>query len=218
MEDVHQYCIWQTGRKEPPAGFIESLPFRTNVPATYSPSYWNYIVMFHDMCKIRGDTPETRFGSICARMVRARIPEISETAVEDCIIGKASILEQQMKDQAWSPLAARINGWRYAGPLEAVTVAKALCSGFMTRPQECEDLRKGQYQVVRHVSGVGFFSAVSSLCSLVASIALLFYVYKRFLLKSVHAAIREEVMLEVRSQYTDYVSLDEQQGNNRRMF
>ena len=48
------------------------------------------------------------------REVRGQIPEISESAVEDCILGKAAILEQQMKDQAWSPLAARINGWRQA--------------------------------------------------------------------------------------------------------
>jgi hypothetical protein len=216
MEDVHQYCIWQTGRMQPPAGIMDNLPSVIKVPATFSPSYWNYILKFHESCKTTGSTPETRYGPICARLVRGQIPEISESAVEDCILGKAAILEQQMKDQAWSPLAARINGWRYAGQLDAVQVIKALCSGFMTRPQECEDLRNRQYQVVRHISGVGFFSAVSSLCSLTASIVLLFYIYQRYLQKSVRAALREEVMLEVRSQMTDYQQLDD--NAPRRMF
>jgi hypothetical protein len=218
MEDVHQYCIWETGRKQPPQDFVNGLPYGTKVTATYSPTYWNYLVMFHESCPINGANPETRYGSVCARMVRAKIPEIIEKDVENCILGKASILEQQTKDQAWSPLAARINGWRYAGPLEAVTVVKALCSGFMTRPQECEDLRYNQYKVVRHITGVGFFSAVSSLCSLVASIVLLFYIYQRYLQKSVRAALREEVMLEVRSQMTDYQQMPDQGSSRGRMF
>jgi hypothetical protein len=134
------------------------------------------------------------------------------------MVGKVEILEQQMRDHAWSPLAAQINGWRYAGPLEVVSVIKGLCSGFRLKkkPQECEDLQYTRYtfdkvRIVRNISGVGFLSATVLLVFLVAAIVSIIFVYVRYLKKIMRSSVREEVMLEVthtRYQTIDYAALE----------
>jgi hypothetical protein len=220
MENVHQYCIWETGRMIPPASFLDhdGLTFEKQ-RATYSPNYWNYITLFHSNCKINGTTPKTRFGPTCSRLVRGKIPNATGTnfkAVEDCMVGKAEILEQEMRDHAWSPLAARINGWRYAGQLDVVGVIKALCSGLRTRPNECEDLQYTKYtfdsvRSVRKTSGISFVTAMIIFVFLVGAIVFFLYVYVQYLKKGMRSSVREEVFLEVthsRFQKDKYMALD----------
>ncbi|CEM00864.1 unnamed protein product [Vitrella brassicaformis CCMP3155] len=46
----------------------------------------------------------------------------------DCVEGeKGNELSNELSNMAWSVLALRINGWRYAGMLEAGAVTKAVC-------------------------------------------------------------------------------------------
>lgn len=47
------------------------------------------------------------------------------------------LLNQQLRDHAWSPLAPRINGWRYSGPLEGSLVTRSVCGAYLERPEEC---------------------------------------------------------------------------------
>merc|ERR1711871_1325962 len=46
-------------------------------------------------------------------------------------------LDQHRSNRAWSPRAIRINGWRYAGPVEAETITRAICSGYIEKPARC---------------------------------------------------------------------------------
>merc|ERR1712032_1619986 len=55
---------------------------------------------------------------------------------------KQEKLANERENSAWSPRALRINGWRYSGILDADLVARAVCSGFINQPEECQQLLK----------------------------------------------------------------------------
>jgi hypothetical protein len=178
---------------------------------TFSPGYWKYIRDFTEFCPINDDvgsnTPST-FGKTCSMRVMQGVRDLDEAAVEKCYNLNSEIyLQAQRENVAWSPLALRINGWRYAGPLDSITVMKAVCSGFITPPPECREWSRMHYTVIRHRNGVSFSDALMTFGSLVLSLFVIFLCYKRLLHKSVRAAMREEVMLEVRSQMADYRQL-----------
>jgi len=67
------------------------------------------------------------------------------------------------------------------------------------------------YTVIRHRHGVPFADALLTFGSLLLSLFVIFMCYKRFMTKSVRAALREEVMLEVRSQMADYRQLADEE-------
>merc|ERR1719243_251074 len=71
------------------------------------------------------------------------------------------------------------------------------------------------YTVIRHRNGVSFSDALMTFGSLVLSLFVIFMCYKRLMTKSVRAALREEVMLEVRSQMADYRQLKSDDSNAR---
>merc|ERR1712126_88291 len=104
-----------------------------------SKEYWEYLRYILDDCPIDGDKPENqRFGNKeCAENVMKKVG-IPIDDVNYCMhyMGP-TLLEHQLNNLAWAPLAIRINGWRYAGHFEKDLVGKAICSGFTKPPQVC---------------------------------------------------------------------------------
>merc|ERR1719386_673602 len=61
--------------------------------------------------------------------------------VQSCIAtSRSAKLKEQRENTAWSPRALRINGWRYSGMMDADLVTRAICSGFISQPDECGTL------------------------------------------------------------------------------
>merc|ERR1712139_289451 len=70
---------------------------------------------------------------------------VDAKSVQDCVTAENnghSMMESQLQNQAWSPNAIRINGWRYSGALKADVVLRAICSGFLTMPPQCTQEEK----------------------------------------------------------------------------
>ena len=93
-------------------------------------------------------------------------------------------------------------------------MTRSICGGYLKRPPQCDD-----YQVLSSTiyqnQGITFSKAVLFVLVLCILFTGLFVVYKRYLTTSVRHALREEVMLEVRSQMADYAPLDD--GPSREM-
>jgi len=157
---------------------------------------------------------------------------------------RRNLLLAELRNRAWSPMAValRINGWRYSDPLEGSLVTRSICGGFLKQPPECNEFwsliegggalggfgglyggkpagsHNGSWW---HMGGgvVSFAEALLFLAVLLGLTSLIFSVYKRYLTRSVRQALREEVMLEVRTQMADYAPLDgAPRGNNRFSF
>merc|ERR1719291_479465 len=66
---------------------------------------------------------------------------INTDTIEECVSKSTEAkLMDQRQHPAWSPRALRINGWRYTGMLDPDLVTRAICSGFITVPPECNQL------------------------------------------------------------------------------
>lgn len=131
-----------------------------------------------------------------------------KAAVQKCVSDEMSTrLSKEIRNHAWSPLALRINGWRYSGPLDPVLVTRSICGGFLKRPAECEYYR----QALMNPNGGGLSLFKVFLCMVMVVVVMMagFGVYKRYLTSSVRHALREEVINEVRSQMADYAPLED---------
>ncbi|CAK0858966.1 unnamed protein product [Prorocentrum cordatum] len=88
----------------------------------YAEKYWDYLERFWTECP--SDAEESvsaahRFGLQCSERL-ARDVGIDIEAVRRCTSERSEeLLLQQLEAPAWSPRALRINGWRYAGALDA---------------------------------------------------------------------------------------------------
>ncbi len=70
------------------------------------------------------------------------------------------------------------------------------------------------YAAVNQTSSISLSHVCLILFVLLVLVFALFTVWKRYLTSSVRHALREEVMLEVRSQMADYAQLDDGEGSN----
>eukprot|EP00931_Biecheleriopsis_adriatica_P044898 TRINITY_DN25737_c0_g1_i2.p1 TRINITY_DN25737_c0_g1~~TRINITY_DN25737_c0_g1_i2.p1 ORF type:complete len:486 (+),score=95.45 TRINITY_DN25737_c0_g1_i2:29-1486(+) len=198
-EDARQLCIWNTtARSEKPAG------------ATYSAVFWQYIDSFSSRCKLEGSSDKSRFGDKCSWQVMMDVG-IDVPSVQDCLRKyRISFLKEQLQSVAWSPLALRLNGWRYSGPLDPETVLKAVCAGYSTVPEECASLMDSRPGFLLKVAnGLSFGSFMAALFATVLLVCGVFYTYKRHITSSARKVLREEVMLEVQSQMADYVPMED---------
>ena len=217
-EDLRQLCIWHST--------VSSETTRNGKSSvTYSRKYWGYVADFYEKCHpSRNSASLDPFNEQCGVSIMKNY-DISTEQVDWCMknlkppickdtsvktpqcISSFNILEDQAAHQAWSPHALRINGWRYSGPLEASVVLKTICQGFSTVPDICSAVPSitGNYNYRGISTAMAWFLAVS----LAAVMALAFYVYRRNLKQTLRSVLREEVMLEVRSQMADYAMLAE---------
>lgn len=209
-EDLRQLCIWNTTARTAdgsPRG------------ATHSREFWEYVVQLARSCPFKESDPASRFGERCSRQVMADVG-IPKDEVERCeLLNREQFLDDQINNVAWSPQALRLNGWRYAGPLDPETVLKAVCSGYASAPKECDELLTGYTGPIRWPTSTVTFSVFAWTIFLLALfLAVLFYMYRRHVTSSVRKVLREEVMLEVHTMMADYVPMQDgggRPGENR---
>merc|ERR1712137_1249913 len=200
-EDVRQLCIHEltkVARTENPKRAI----------VEYAEKFWDYVERLAEYCPLQSTDPAYQFGSECSHTLMKHVGiEVEE--IDKCTVKtKEKKLHAERENKAWSPRALRINGWRYSGTLDAELVTRAICAGFVKKPDICQHIVTPA-NVFREVKtggiSVGVFFTVMLIVGFVILAAMFFY--KRSLTKHMHTALREEVMLEVRSQMDAYRQL-----------
>lgn len=212
-EDVRQLCIHEKTK----IARTDLDAVRTNKPPVeYAEKYWDYVEKLAEACPMETTStrPDDRFGTECSEKLMSKL-RIDVSEINHCIIdNKEKFLRQQREETAWSPHALRINGWRYSGTMDADLVTRALCSGFIEQPSECKRLVEPTnpfkafhpHQAVA-TDGVSIGTLISALFVVaILAVGALFF-YKKSLTKSIHTALREEVMLEVQTQMESYKQL-----------
>jgi hypothetical protein len=206
-EDVRQLCIHENTAKPYTSVFTE----RAGKAVHYAEEYWAYIEQFLESCPVDGKTPEKRFGRVCSEKLMKNVG-LNTDVIDSCMIDSArDKLKRERDEPAWSPSAVRVNGWRYDGMLEADLVTRAICSGFIQRPEECKKLLSPRDPTKIYTGdrgdgvSLGTFFAVflAALCIAMGA----GFLYKRNLKQSMRTTLREEVMLEVESQMSQYKQL-----------
>ena len=211
-EDLRQLCIWHSS--------AEPHTTDSGKTVTYSRKYWDYVAEFYENCHPSRNAAAPLTDS-CAESIMKKF-SINKDDVNWCMSSQKPpvcrdvtvrkpecassfhLLQDQAAHPGWSAHALRINGWRYSGPLEASVVLKTICQGFSSVPDVCN-----------HVPGIMGYHGISVgmawfLATCMLGVTLLaFYMYRRNLNKTIRSALREEVMLEVRSQMADYAMLAE---------
>jgi len=211
-ENVRQLCIHELTRRASGSDF-EIDEQGKPILVEYSVEFWDYIARLRETCPLHAELDAHRFGLACSQRLM-RLVGVDHRRVAQCAASTAvQKLRQALRNTAWSPQAIRINGWRYSGDLDAGLVTRAICSGFRQRPPECERLAAS-----REVHGafrgrsvedvpVGSGSAILSLCALAAAVVCALLIWRRHHGKVIRSTLREEVMLEVRSQIDTYSQL-----------
>jgi len=208
LEDITQLCIHEI-TKVPRTSLKDLIAGKQLVE--YAAKYWDYVEKFGDTCKLTAKDKENRFGAHCSEKLMRSLG-IDVGKVTDCILRSKDEKLQYMKENpAWSPRALRINGWRYSGMMSADLVTRAICSGFIKKPDECKTLYKKRDPKVEYVpqrpSGISFGNAVIALLLIGVLMAAALMLYKRSFKARVHSTVREEVMLEVQAQMSSYTKM-----------
>jgi hypothetical protein len=210
-EDVRQLCIHELTRvpRSQKRGLSAQGPI-----VFYAEKWWNYVEKLPEHCPVDSQEPERRFGKDCSEKLMEEIG-IDVNRVRHCVDTTFDQkLESELVNKAWSPRALRVNGWRYKGMLEADLVTRAVCSGFIQAPEECNVLLQPRSPFEKY-TGKASSSGVSATFLLAATFALLtiscctLRLYRRFLEKKIALQIREQVMLEVSDQMLNYNQLEE---------
>merc|ERR1719296_131280 len=213
-ENVRQLCIHEVYKVEhTPEMKTEDIQFGV----FYSPQYWAYVEQFGEACPLEGSSPEKRFGLACSVKLMQKVG-IDQSLVDACVIANTTrYLKRERDNQAWSPRAMRINGWRYSGMLDADLIARAICSGFVEQPQSCSLLKPRDHTAAfKTVEGYSAKQMILMLPGVAGISAVLMPAYKRSMTHRMRQTLREEVMLEVQSQLGDYRKMAEGGGGGDR--
>merc|ERR1712137_702057 len=174
----------------------------------YAEKFWNCVDRLAEVCPLKRTTVENQVGVACSEKLMDRFL-IDKTLVTKCVAGShEKQLKAERANTAWSDNALRINGWRYSGTLDAELATRAICSGVVKKPYISQHLvtRANVFREVKTTGiSVGSFFTVMLIIGFVILAAMFFY--KRCLTRHMHATLREEVMLEVRSQMDAYKQL-----------
>ncbi|KAF4665980.1 Vacuolar-sorting receptor [Perkinsus olseni] len=205
-EGLRQLCIREMTAESSSAGDAFGTFKHSDAYIEYKAAFLNECPasMTHDEWKNTAE--DKRFGDLCAERVMKKLG-IDVTTVDKCMkddITKRSILNAQVQTKAWSPSAIRINGWRYAGDLEADPIRRAICSAFTDPPSACSKYLSPD---IIYQGGVTFGTVVLILLGILAGLGIGMLIYKKFITRSLQAQLREEVMLEVKSQMAEYTPL-----------
>jgi len=94
--------------------------------------------------------------------------------------------------------------------MDAKLITRAICSGFITVPKECQESTKPRdptQPFIREVKGVSFKQLMGWFTALSFIICALMMFYKRYLQKEMRSNLREEVMLEVQAAMGEYTKM-----------
>lgn len=212
VEDVRQLCIHEITKV--PRVSLDDLGKSAHL-VEYAERYWAYVESFANKCTLDGTTPTDRFGVQCAERVMHEVG-LDVDKVQQCMTETGDQkLEDQRENSAWSPRALRINGWRYSGMMDADLVTRAICSGFISQPDECGTLFTPRNPFKSYVggkvskNGARFNILLVGLAVLVGCMLGCMYLYQRSLKQHLWKAMREEVMLEIHSEMSTYINLPE---------
>lgn len=209
-EDVRQLCLHDQYKR--PEGREDKVLHKRNV-VFYAKEWWDYVEKLPERCPLDGTDPDNAFGTKCSYKLMEDIG-VDTKAIQKCVDDKTTLkLESERTNQAWSPRALRVNGWRYNGMLSADLVTRAICSGFVKTPDECEDLLKPRDPTVKYKGppegsgGMSAGSVVVALFAIAAVVCCSIFLYRHLASKSIARQIREEVMLEVNNRMDQYNKL-----------
>jgi len=206
-EDLRQLCLHQLTKVSRPSDRLSGTR-----EVEFASGYWDYVEKFADWCTVDSDDPETRFGDSCSYQLMRSL-SVDVDAVQACVRdSRTEKLTVERDNKAWSPNALRINGWRYVGVVDAELVTRAICTGFIKRPWECNDIVRPRDPFVRTIDKGPQLAngplVVVGLLVLIFSIMGAFVMASSSLKSTARGLIRDEVMLEVRSKVDDYRQMD----------
>jgi hypothetical protein len=184
-EDLRQLCLFRANKND----------------------YWKYLTRWFDMCHFAtsGDRAKLLDDKCSNDVLKELGIEAPEKDKAKC---SPALLADQARDRAWSAHALQINGWRYSGPLDADAVTRTICAAFTDFPAECDAAIKDKIPTVDH--GSKFLAALLwSSVIMLPVLAMGAWAYRKYVQKSLYRSLREEVMLEVRSQIQDYSLLSD---------
>merc|ERR1712072_245978 len=212
-EDVRQLCIHEITRVPRSRKLGSESPI-----VFYAEKWWNYVEKFAKRCPVDSQDVAQRFGKECSEKLMEEVG-IDVSRVRQCVADTSNaklVNESELVNKAWSPRALRVNGWRYNGMMDADLVTRAVCSGFVNQPQECESLLKPRDPMAEYTgvsdSGVSSGLLIGSGISLVALCFCMLILYRRFLEKKLRLKIRDEVILEVNDQMLQYNQMSSERG------
>jgi hypothetical protein len=207
-EDVRQLCLWfLTSKRDPQIG------------GKYSKPFWDYVHRLPDECPLGSSSPLTRFGEACSYKLMTSVlrgNEVNSDKVQSCVNENAgNFLDEQVTRIAWSPQALRINGWRFRGALDPQTVVRAVCAGFSRHVDVCDELLAGNFfhrKILYTKRTVEAYFSDETFYILLFLIFLMggvnMYLYRRGITRLINRLVRDEVMLEVRSQISKPREMD----------
>ncbi|CEL98329.1 unnamed protein product [Vitrella brassicaformis CCMP3155] len=144
-ETLRQLCLYK----------MTATPMPGHTGSLFSDAYWRYVEAFAERCSIQAHTSENGlppFSDMCADAIIDELyrdaiidsRQMSRQDIQDCMEGQKGheILSNELSSMAWSVHTIRINGWRYAGMVEADAVTKAVCEQFADQPPACKILLK----------------------------------------------------------------------------
>lgn len=179
----------------------------------FAQQWWDYVERLPERCPLDGETAETGFGTECSYKLIADLG-IDSAKIKQCVAATQNKkLESEKINQAWSPRALRVNGWRFNGMLSVDLVTRAICSGFFKAPPECDDLLEprdptGDYLGAHSASGMSGGMVVVALIFATVGIGCSIFAFRYFLPRSVNRQVKEQVMLEVQYQMDQYNKLE----------
>merc|ERR1712224_1046020 len=112
-EDLRQICVFRNSEKwrNPDVKQAGEL-------FGYSENFWKYVKTFWKDCSDYGKD-FSKFTEECSYQTMTSLG-IDTEVVRNCVRNDwRDLLTKEIRNHAWSPLALRINGWRYSGPIES---------------------------------------------------------------------------------------------------
>jgi len=210
-ESLRQLCVWDVNAKKVKGdNAYNNIKSRT---VFHSTAYWKYVAAFADNCQLKSEDPTKLFGTKeCSEGVMNEVG-IDVEEVNDCMKVEADILlKLQIANTAWGPFALRINGWRYAGPIEPDLVRKAVCSGFEVEPDECVQMQMIENEAAISDKGmdVPWSSVILTIIGTILFLVGFSYLCcSRAFKEYAKQMLQEEVSVQVSNRLAEYQSLKE---------
>lgn len=205
-EDVRQLCIHEITRvpRSRKRGLSEKAPV-----VFYAEKWWDYVEKLPKRCPVDSADSASRFGTQCSEALMKDLG-IDVERVRHCVATTSDAkLESELVNKAWSPRALRVNGWRFSGILDAGLVTRAVCSGFIDKPEECKELLLPHEPVEEKTQmagvGTGLFIVFGS-ALLICTFGILILLRKSIERRLRHR-IQDEVLLEVSDAMFRYKNL-----------
>eukprot|EP00916_Digyalum_oweni_P007379 GHVL01012429.1.p1 GENE.GHVL01012429.1~~GHVL01012429.1.p1 ORF type:complete len:496 (+),score=108.67 GHVL01012429.1:19-1506(+) len=208
IEDIRRRCIYELTSINNIENSVKNIK-NIDKNMRYSPIFWSYLSLYPKECPIISfddNKPiEHQFSIECSKRVINMIPDmVTNDHLDECVNSNAlSYLTDAANEQAWSPVAIRVNSVRYSGPLDPHLVSRAICAALVDKPTLCIQLDKEGFNthVINsydplHPQGVSWRFFVLSLTIVFIGLAIVGW----FLWKKQEGLIRNNIRSDVISE------------------